>query len=364
MSLGSPICFACSRYKLNGTCDAFPDRIPSGILQEGFDHRHPFDGDRGVRFELAHGQDELLAVYEDWTASSQAQSKATSPDGTGISARFVTWNLNSRAEPWAELAHLEGVDVALVQEAIRPPDAFEFTTVPDRHQVPWSTSGAARNFRTAVVDLAGRLPLREVPTAPLPDAGLDEVGVSLWGTLAAAVVDIPGEPEPITLVSVYGAWEGPVPYRESGWVYADASVHRVISDLAALISTQRGHRLIVAGDLNVLYGHGEAGSPYWHGRYDTVFDRIEALGLEFCGPQRDYPADAPARPAEVPAHSRNVATFRPRRNEPDSATRQLDFVFASTAIADRVRTWAWTNPDDWGSSDHCRVVIDLLAPPA
>lgn len=43
------------------------------------------------------------------------------------------------------------------------------------------------------------------------------------------------------------------------------------------------HRLIVAGDWNILRGYGEYGSKYWKARYDTVFDRAEALGLRFVG---------------------------------------------------------------------------------
>jgi hypothetical protein len=33
---------------------------------------------------------------------------------------------------------------------------------------------------------------------------------------------------------------------------------------------QRGHKIIAAGDLNVLYGYVEGGSQYWKARYDTV----------------------------------------------------------------------------------------------
>jgi hypothetical protein len=44
--------------------------------------------------------------------------------------------------------------------------------------------------------------------------------------------------------------------NRSSWIHADASVHRLISDLSVLIGRQRGHKIIVAGDLNVLYGYG------------------------------------------------------------------------------------------------------------
>ena len=64
------ICVACARFRPGTeteppTCEAFPAEIPSEILYGGFDHRAPFPGDGGVRFELAPGLDELLADYED-----------------------------------------------------------------------------------------------------------------------------------------------------------------------------------------------------------------------------------------------------------------------------------------------------------
>jgi len=59
----------------------------------------------------------------------------------------------------------------------------------------------------------------------------------------------------------------------------------LISDLSSFISRQNKHKIIAAGDLNILYGYGEYGSLYWKRRYDTVFDSISALGLRFFGPQ-------------------------------------------------------------------------------
>lgn len=44
---------------------------------------------------------------------------------------------------------------------------------------------------------------------------------------------------------------------------------------------------------------------------------------------------------------------------PATASRQLDFVFASEAIAERVRVRAKNDVADWGPSDHCRVFIQV-----
>lgn len=63
MTIGpAPICLFCKRYREAmkfgdpDTCDAFPQGIPEEILLGGFDHRKPFKGDGGVRFE----QDETI----------------------------------------------------------------------------------------------------------------------------------------------------------------------------------------------------------------------------------------------------------------------------------------------------------------
>jgi hypothetical protein len=37
------------------TCAAFPNGIPVRILDHGFDHRKPYKGDNGIRFESRDG---------------------------------------------------------------------------------------------------------------------------------------------------------------------------------------------------------------------------------------------------------------------------------------------------------------------
>jgi hypothetical protein len=182
--------------------------------------------------------------------------------------------------------------------------------------------------------------------------------VSRLGTVSVANVDL-SDGTRVTLASVYGAWERPHAGTGSGWIYADASVHRVISDLARLVGQQVGHRIVLAGDLNILHGHGEDGSSYWARRYRTVFDRMEALGLPFVGPQEPHGRKADPWPAELPLDSRNVPTYYTSHMTPATAQRQMDFVFASTSLASRVSVRALNQPEEWGPSDHCRLLIDL-----
>ena len=189
-------------------------------------------------------------------------------------------------------------------------------------------------------------------------AEIGELAVSRLGTLAAARVTAP-DSEPIVCVSLYSPWTTPHASTKSSDIVSDASAHRILSDLSAFIGRRRGHRIVAAGDLNVLYGHGEHGDAYWAGRYETVFTRMKALGLPFVGPQAPNGRQADPWPDELPRNSRNVPTYHTTRQTSATATRQLDFVFASEVLADSLTVRALNAPDQWGPSDHCCVEIEI-----
>lgn len=271
--------------------------------------------------------------------------------------KVLCWNMAHRSESWAALA-LSDADVALLQEACEPPETIRDRIVVDA--TPWRTDGVAeRPWRTAVVGLSHRYGVRHLATKPLAFATADDLAVSRVGTLAVATafrVDI-GAAGAVHLASMYAAWEKPHSSTGSRWIYADASVHRLISDLSSLVGRERGHRIVAAGDLNALYGYGEHGSEYWARRYQSIFDRFAAIGLVFVGPQAPSGRVAHPWPAELPTHSRNVPTYHATHQTPATATRQLDFVFASRNIAEHVQVHAQNEPETWGPSDHCRVEI-------
>ena len=146
---------------------------------------------------------------------------------------------------------------------------------------------------------------------------------------------------------------------EKGWLDLRGRLGPSLDFRFELVAVQRGHRIVVAGDLNVLFGHGEHGSDYWKARYETVFARMEAIGLPFAGPQHPCGEQAAPWPEELPVGSKNVPTFRTHKNDHASATRQLDFVFASPDLLPRLAVRARNSRDDWGPSDHCRVEIEL-----
>jgi len=268
--------------------------------------------------------------------------------------KIIAWNIAQRAEAWRLLAGSDA-DVALLQEAKEPPADVAAKVSID--PAAWGT-GASRGWRAAIVKLSDRVQVAWIDAKPLTEATGGKLGVSRPGTLAAAIVT-PSSGEPFIAVSVYGAWENPHSMTKSDFIYADASVHRLISDLSVFASKKSRQNILIAGDLNILYGYGEHGDVYWAGRYEMVFSRMAALGFKFVGPQAPNGRQAEPWPAELPRTSKNVPTYYRPGQSREACTRQLDFVFASGKLAERVRVRALNEPHEWGPSDHCRVEIEV-----
>ncbi len=285
---------------------------------------------------------------------ARAAIAASSPRGCSM-VKLISWNLARRDDTWRRLPESDA-DIALVQEARKPPPDVAARIAVDPW--PWFTAGAGVNrpWRTAIVKLSHRVDVAWIEPRGLTEAEPGDLAVSRPGTLAAATVTRPGR-EPIVVVSLYGLWERPHSSTRSRWIYADASVHRLISDMSVFIGRQAGHRLVVAGDLNILYGYGELGSRYWESRYATAFARFEALGLTFVGPQAPFGRRAEPWPQELPPDSDNVPTYHSNRQTPATAARQLDFAFVSDSLAESVQVRALNEIHEWGPGDHCRLEI-------
>ena len=87
---------------------------------------------------------------------------------------------------------------------------------------------------------------------------------------------------------------------------------------------------IVAGDLTT-----------WWDSDTTVFADMMRMGLPLIGPQ--------AATFYSPLH----------KQTPFDAQLQLDYVFASRSIAHRVTVRALNGVEEWGPSDHCRLLIEV-----
>jgi hypothetical protein len=272
---------------------------------------------------------------------------------------MVSWNVDRNREA---LGSLDGYEVALLQEVPALPADGARRVVP-AIEGDWYTGGSGnRRWRTAIVSASPRVHLEPVDCRDFASDGFDGscLGISCPGTIAAAHMSIHGEIV-CTVVSVYAVWESVE--RDPGYIWADGSAHRILSDLEPLILRDPAVPVIVAGDWNIYRGYGEVGWPVFGERYGLVFERARLMGLEFLGPEwpgADRRADPP--PVGLPDGSTCVPTRHTKNQGPAGAQHQLDFVFATRSIADRLRVRARNSVEDWGPSDHCRVEIDVMLP--
>ena len=275
------------------------------------------------------------------------------------SVNIVSWNMARKRESWRYLLETD-FDLALLQEACRPPDDIAKRLEID--PAPWSVleRGGRVKWRTAIAAVSDRVTVEWLTAKPIEQCAFGELTVSSPGTLTAARVT-PRAGEPFIAASLYAELESPLPGEGSG-IYSDASSHRLVSDLAVLVGRQRGHRVVAAGDLNLMRGYSADGSPYWAARYETVFARMDAMGLPCIGPEFPNGRRADPWPAALPKESPNVPTWRSPRRSPAMADRQLDYVFASKSLADALSVRALNEPEEWGPSDHCRIAIDFSPP--
>ena len=263
--------------------------------------------------------------------------------------RLVSWNIALGERAAARFLEGAGYDVALLQEASLPPDSWE------RDYFHCGAKVVALSGRAAISGL------RNVPNVPLgTELQPDEFNVSAAGTLAVARIT-PDTGDPFLAVSLYARWESPHPLAARSWIYSDAMAHRAISDLSAFINHKdpARHRILIAGDFNLIHGATESNPLALPARDASVFARLDALGFEFLGPR--YPAGEKAHPLPqgLPVDTGNVPTFRTKRKRPETAANQLDYVFASRGFHERITTRARNAPEEWGPSDHCRIEIDI-----
>ena len=289
--------------------------------------------------------------------------------------KLVSWNMNHKTASWQKLGANEAeADVALVQEACNPPaDVLSKVELgPQEHWDPtvWNSDWWRGHFprlcdrRTMVVKLSDRVRIEWFKqVGPISDVKDDEIAVSGICTIAAARVVPKDGTEPFIAVSMYARWIKPHPSTESKWKvgYSDGSAHRIISDLSAFIgdADPLTHRILAAGDLNLIYDSKTGCLQDLDERGSGVFERMETIGLELIGPR--YPAGRKAIPTPdyLPPCTKNVPTYHTTAESPATASRQLDYVFASRGFHESVRACALNETDQWGPSDHCRVMIEV-----
>jgi len=279
--------------------------------------------------------------------------------------RIVCWNIARRVKPWYELAEMarrEEVDVALLQEAGGPPGDLAHLIRHD-DDVFWNRQLYDR--WPLVVKLSERVEVerfRQIP--PISELGENDIGVSGIGTLAVARIMPKGQSEDAFIAaSLYARDMKPHPSTNTPWQVgaSDVSVHRILSDLSTFIGHEDAsrHRILAAGDLNMIYG-ATGGALSLPERERATWSRIAALGLEFLGPQLPNGRPAATAQPDVPADTRNVPTYySPQQRSPANADRQFDYAIASRGFHERITVRALNGVDEWGSSDHCRLLLDV-----
>ncbi|MXZ70026.1 MAG: hypothetical protein F4Z04_00755 [Acidobacteria bacterium] len=289
--------------------------------------------------------------------------------------RVVSWNTNFRRKPWRELLRMDA-DVALLQEACAPPPDVVGQVGLGRNEhwdsrfwnSKWYESRPKNRLKrlfnrwTRIVKLSDRVEVewfKQVSPIGMPEP--DEFPVSGIGTVAAARVK-PQDAPPFTVVSMYARWMAPHPSAKSRWRvgYPDSSAHRIISDLSVFIgdTDPSTHRILAAGDLNLVRQALGNERQSFQRRTGTVWQRMDAIGLEYMGPQ--YPAGRRADPipSHLPQDTKDVPTFCGNK-PPEAAQKQLDHVFASNGFHEHVSARAMNAVDEWGTSDHCRLLIEV-----
>ncbi len=283
----------------------------------------------------------------------------------------VCWNIAKRHNAWRELVRMDA-DVALLQEAGNyPPDVASKVDIGPREHWDshyWNSEWYGDRFRwllerwPKVVKLSDRVEVEWFKqVSPISMTAEDEIAVSGIGTIAAARI-IPRDAAPFIAVSMYARWMSPHPSTKSRWRvgYPDASAHRIISDLSAFIGSTdpSTHRILAAGDLNMALSGTDDEDP-WLRRERTVTDRMDALGLELLGPQYPDGRKADPTPEYLPRDTRNVPTYHTTSETPETATSQLDWVFASRGFHNGITVRALNEVEQWGPSDHCRLLIQV-----
>ena len=256
--------------------------------------------------------------------------------------RLATWNLNhwrqpllpvdSRRGAWEHLAQGLGAQVALVQEAVPPPDL-------PRDRAVYGEIAGHRNWGSAVVALDSSIAIEPIRSVRNPWSKrrylLDRTHP---GSVAVARVELPGI-QPITLVSVYGVLDGA----------ALSSMHHVVADLLPLFDSPDGARVVLGGDLNVTLSSKDA---RYVARAEALLASVRALGLvEAKTLVADPPASAEGCGCGAETGCGHLGTWK---------TSELDHLFVSPALADQVTTLALDQGAvEAGLSDHVPMVLDL-----
>ena len=266
--------------------------------------------------------------------------------------RIASWNLNHwqrrrDADRWQTVESTlrdASVDVALLQET-GPPE------VESSSYERCSNLRASDDYGNAVVVLNPDISLTPGEfSAADGHVPKGKLGASHPGTIAAAVVRM-GDTE-VRVASVYGRMYD----SGNGTSYASTTMHRIISDLAPWLDRGRGApEVFLGGDFNC--------TTQWDRVRDrlmdaTVFDRLRAQRLTDLIANRGDVEPLVDCFCPDAGSCRHVRTLR-HNDKADSRPFDIDYLFATSGLAQSGSAFVLNSDEIWAVSDHCIVGADL-----
>lgn len=168
-------------------------------------------------------------------------------------------------------------------------------------------------------------------------------GPSKPGSWVAGLVEAPGI-GPITCVSIYGFMDE----------LSDASVHRSLSDMSPIFTDPDFNRyVLVGGDLNT--------STQWERddlrrRDQNLLERFEAYGLVDCLAKKLSTEPLDGCTCALGESCRHSWT----RFDPKHSKLQVDYLFASDALARKLHSCEALSPPEWTDcSDHSPIIASF-----
>ncbi len=263
-------------------------------------------------------------------------------------------------------------DVALLQEVGKQPGGLTGLTKYDGQSAEeWNSSKNWKLYNRwpAIFQLSDRVKVERFQAVPsICQSEIRNIRVSDIGTIAVARVIPYDDPDSSFMaVSMYARWPTThASMRKSEIWAADEMTHCILSDISPFTNDWKTtrHRILAAADLNMIYNKdtqpfysGKRGE-YWLKLERTVWQRFNALGLEFLGPQYPNGRLAPSTPERPDTQS--VPTYKTSHEKsPADSCRQLDYAFASRGFHEQVSVHALNELNEWGPSDHCRLLIEV-----
>lgn len=262
--------------------------------------------------------------------------------------RIATWNLKQAVAPKKALDHLW----AWAETEIAP-DVIAFTEakvptsgVPSGWSAHWEPEGIGPRRRWGTV-MAGR----GVELRPVTDVRRRWRTVSLqwqWPAVVNPVDVVVGGERWATVVGFYALT---VDDAGVSCGHGRHSMPLLMRQLELLLDSDRGQRLIVAGDMNL-----------WPSEVTPFFARYGLVDVvDHTADQRGrLPGCASCRPGDRCGH---MWTHR-NGNSPNAAVQQIDYILCSGGLVNElttVRGGAADFPDSWDVSDHAPVVAEFGA---